>query len=169
MLTLSEVQSVHVQRITACARLPWVHHCPLDSFDDTTLTTFRCPEKIWKRYADDTFILLSKYVARSFLVYVNNINEAIQFIVERENENGEIPFLDCLIKRNAGENQDTIVHKNPANIGRYLTVHFRHSSATKQGLIMGLYLRAVRVCSTPVCLRTEMEMFIDSVKKRLRN
>ncbi len=86
-----------------------------------------------------------KYVARSFLVYVNNINEAIQFIMERENENGEIPFLDCLIKRNAGESLDTIVHKNPTNIGTYLTVHFRHSSATKQGFIKDLFLRAERL------------------------
>ncbi len=81
----------------------------MESFENIAITTFRLPPKIWKRYVDDTFIILSKYVARSFLVNINSINEAIQFTVESENENGELPFLDCLIKRNPYGTLDTTV------------------------------------------------------------
>ncbi len=75
--------------------------------------TFRRPPKIWKRYVDDTFVILSKHAARSFLVHVNNINEAIQFTVDSENGNGQLPFLDCLIKRNPDGTLDTTVYRKP--------------------------------------------------------
>ncbi len=70
----------------------------IENFENIAITTFRHPLKIWKRCVDDTFVIVSKYAALSFLVHISNINEAIQFTVERKNENGELPFLDCLIK-----------------------------------------------------------------------
>ncbi len=121
------------------------------------LTTLRRPPKIWKRYVDDTFVILSKYAARSFLVRIKNINEAIQFTVDSENENGEVPLLDCLIKRNPDGTLDATVYRKLANTGRYPNFHSCHSSATKQGFIKGLFLRAERLCSTPDLLKTEME------------
>ncbi len=111
-----------------------------------------------------------------------HINKAIQFTVESENENGELPFLDCLIERNQDGTLDTTVYRKPTNTGRYLDFHSWHSSATKQGFIKGLLLRAERLCSTPDLLKTEIEriysellsysypkMFIDGVKTRITN
>ncbi len=69
----------------------------MENFENTTLTTFRCPPKIWKRYGNDIIVILSNYVALRLLVHINNRNEAIQFTVESENENGEIPFLDTRV------------------------------------------------------------------------
>ncbi len=94
--------------------------------------TVRRPQ-IWKRYGVDTFVILSKYVACSFLVGVNRINEAIQFSVEIENENGELPFFDCLIERNSGGSLDTTVYKKPTSTGRFLNFHSCHSWE-KQGI-----------------------------------
>ncbi len=71
--------------------------------------------------------------ARSFLGHINNIYEAIQFTVDSENENGELPFLDCLIMRNPDGTPYTTVYRKPTNTGRYLNFHSCHSSATKQG------------------------------------
>ncbi len=82
----------------------------MESFENIPITTFRRPPKIWKWYVDDTFVILSKYVTRSFLVHINNINDAIQFTVGSENENGELPCLDCLIKRNPDGTLDTTVY-----------------------------------------------------------
>ncbi len=64
----------------------------MEIFENIALTTFRHPPKIWKRYVDDKFVILSKYAACSFL------NKAIQFRVDSENEN-ELLYLDCLIKK----------------------------------------------------------------------
>ncbi len=116
------------------------------------------------------------------LGHINNINEAIQFTVDSENENGELPFLDCLSMRNSDGTLDTTVYRKPTNAGRYLNFHSCHSSATKQGFIKGLFLRAERLCSTPDLLKTEMERiysellnnsypkkFIDREKTRIPN
>ncbi len=63
----------------------------MESFENIAITTFRVPPKIWKRYVDDTFVILTNNVARNFVVHINNINNAIQFTVESENEKGELP------------------------------------------------------------------------------
>ncbi len=126
----------------------------MENFENIAITTFRRPPKIWKTYVDGTFVILSKYAARSFLGHINNINEAIQFTVD--SESGELPFLDCLIMRNPDGTLDTTVYRKPTNTGRYLNFHSCHSSATKQGLIKGLFLRAERLYSTPDLLKTVM-------------
>ncbi len=76
----------------------------IENFEKIAIITFRRPPKISKRYADDTFVIVSKYSVRSFLGHSNNINEAIQFTEESENENGELPVLDSLIVSNPGHN-----------------------------------------------------------------
>ncbi len=87
---------------------PVVANIFMENFQNIAITTSRRPPKIWKRYVDDTFVILSKYAARSFLLHVNNINEAIQFTVYSENENGELPLLDCLIMRNPCQDCTTV-------------------------------------------------------------
>ncbi len=81
-------------------------------------------------------------------MHVNRINEASQFTVENETANDELPFLDCLIQRNSDSSLNTTVYKKPTNTVRYLNFHFCHSSATKQGFIKCLFLRANILCST---------------------
>ncbi len=89
---------------------------------------------------------------------------------------------DCLIKRNLDGTLDVTVYRKPTSTGRYLNFYSCHSSATKQGLIKGLFLRAERLCSTPDVLKTEIKRiysellnnsypkkFIDRVKTRVRN
>ncbi len=117
---------------------PVVANIFMESFENIDITTFRRPPKIWKRYVDDNFVILSKYVACSFLAHINNINEAIQLTVENKNENGELPFLECLIKRNPDGPLDTTLYRRPTNTGRYLDFYSCHSSATKQGCMKGL-------------------------------
>ncbi len=97
---------------------------------------------------DDASVVLSEYTARSFLVLITNIDEVIQFTVDRKNENNELPFLDCLIQRKTDGMLDTAMYRKPTNTGRYLNVNFGHSSATKQAFFKALVLRAERLCST---------------------
>ncbi len=40
-------------------------------------------------------------------VHINKTNEAIPSTVDSKHENGEMPFLDCRIKRNTGGTLDT--------------------------------------------------------------
>ncbi len=124
----------------------------MENVENIVISTFLRPPKICKRYVDDTFVILSKYAARS-----SNINEAIQFTVKGENEKAELPSIDCLIKRNSDGTLGTTVYRKPTNTGRYLNFHSCYSSATEQVFIKGFFLRVERLCSTPDLLKTEME------------
>ncbi len=53
---------------------PVVANIFMENFENIAITRFRRPPKIWKRYVDDLFVILSKYSARSFLGHINNIN-----------------------------------------------------------------------------------------------
>ncbi len=110
----------------------------------------------------DASVTLSKYAARSFLAHITNINEIIQFTVDSKNENGELLFLYCLIQRKTDGTLDTTVYSKPTNTGRYLNVRFWHSSATKQGFIKALVLRAERLCSTSDLRKAEMERIFSA-------
>ncbi len=50
---------------------PVVANIFMENFDNIAITRFRRPPKIWKWYVDDTFVILSKYSARSFLGHIS--------------------------------------------------------------------------------------------------
>ena len=66
----------------------WINNCPLD---------FK--PLIYKRYADDTFIVFKDANhAPKFLEYINNKHNNIKFTMESEHQN-KLPFLDLMINK----------------------------------------------------------------------
>ena len=49
-------------------------------------------------FVDDTFVIQQQSHKHLFLDHINNIDPAIRFTVEGNQENGSIPFLDIMIK-----------------------------------------------------------------------
>ena len=58
-----------------------------------------CTSLVTLRYVDDTFTAVHKDGIDDFHEHLNRRNADIQFTKEIE-ENGKIPFLDCLVARN---------------------------------------------------------------------
>ena len=69
----------------------------------------------------------------------------IQFTIENEN-NGSLPFLDTVIIRE-GENIKFKVYRKPTNKDDFVHYLSAHDEKTKSGVLIGFYLRALRVCS----------------------
>ena len=53
------------------------------------------------RYVDDIFVIQQKEHKQTFLEHINKVDPAIKIIVEGNQENGIIPFLDTLAKPEA--------------------------------------------------------------------
>ncbi len=53
---------------------------------------------VWRRYADDKFVLLDRSSVPQFHAHINNQEGSIIFTKEEEDEH-QLPFLDCLISR----------------------------------------------------------------------
>ena len=80
------------------------------------------PDRHWlqfyRRYEDDTFAALhNRKLALEFPERSNNIQPALEFTMEEEN-NGELPFLDLLIKHSSTELLTT-VYRKPTFSGLY--------------------------------------------------
>ena len=107
---------------------------------------------------DDTFIIW-KHGDRQldqFLDHINDLRPTIKFTMEKES-NGELPFLDVLVKKS--ENQITTnVYRKPTHTGQYLNFMSNHSHTTKQGVVRSLLDRANKICNTTEGLHKELEL-----------
>ena len=71
----------------------------MEDVEKRALSTFHSPTKIWKRYVDDTFVIIHKNSIEDFLDHLNTIENSIKFIIEKEADH-TLPFLDTLVRRN---------------------------------------------------------------------
>ena len=71
----------------------------MEDVEKRALSTFHSPPKIWKRYVDDTFVIIHKNSVEDFLDHLNTIENSIKFTIEKEADH-TLPFLDTLVRRN---------------------------------------------------------------------
>ena len=65
---------------------------------ERALATYKRTLPFWLPYVDDTFTAAHEHENDDFHEHLNGQNADIQFTKEIE-ENGKIPFLDCLVTR----------------------------------------------------------------------
>ena len=100
--------------------------------EESTLSTCRQTIPLWLRYVDDTFTAVRKDEIDDFHDHLKEQNADIQFTKEIE-ENGKLPFLDCLVSRDNNELRTT-VQKNQRTPTDYLTNHATTRLHTKPRL-----------------------------------
>ena len=108
---------------------------------------------VWLRYVDDTFTAIHKDEIDAFHDHLNEQNADIQFTKEIE-ENGKLPFLDCLLSRDNNELRTT-VYRKPTHTDRLLDESSYNPTSHKATTIRTLTRRAQLVCDTPDSLRDE--------------
>ena len=90
----------------------------LQNIEEQTLASYKQTIQLWLCYVDDTFTILHKDEIEDFHEHINRQNAHIQFTKEIE-DNGKIPFLDCLVIRDNNSLQTT-VYRKPTHIDRLL-------------------------------------------------
>ena len=81
---------------------PIVANLYMEYLEQKALSTAPNPPKFWGRYVDDTFVIHKEANKQSFLQHINSVDPAIRFTVEDNKEDGSIPFLDTIVKPEAG-------------------------------------------------------------------
>ena len=115
---------------------------------------------LWLRYVDDTFTALHKDEIDDFHEHLNGQNADIQFTKEIE-ENGKIPFLNCLVTRDNNELRTTIYRK-PTHTDRLLDQSSYNPTSHKATTIRTLTRCAQLVCDSPDSLTDEIK-YLDNV------
>ena len=82
----------------------------MQNIEEQALATYMQTVPLWLRNVDDTFTAIHKDGISDFHEHLNRQNVDIQFTKEIE-ENGKIPFLDCLVTRDNNKLKTTIYRK----------------------------------------------------------
>ena len=70
----------------------------MEMFEELALRMATHTPRIWRRYVDDTFCMITKTEVKGFLSHLNSLCPTITFSVEQEVD-GKLPFLDTLLHR----------------------------------------------------------------------
>ena len=122
------------------------------------------PHALWVRYVDDiTLVIAVRVVTEDLVARLNAIHPCIQFTYDEE-QDGKLPVLDVMIKRNENHEPRFAVYRKPTHKDDYIHYLSAHSERVKSGVIIGLFLRALRICS-PEFLDDEFKHVIQAFKR----
>ena len=99
------------------------------------------------RYTDDILLIYPQDLdLHSITDRLNNVEPSIKFTYELES-NSTLPFLDLLHIRNINKLEFKVYCK-PTCKNDHIHFYSHHNNNTKTGIIIGFYLRALRICSS---------------------
>ena len=115
---------------------------------------------VWLRYVDDVLAVLpARTDVQALLQRLNAVHPTIKFTVEEERDE-QLPFLDTVIHRKY-DNPLFSVYRKPTNKDDFIHFFSAHNRKTKEGVVIGFFLRALRVCS-PEFLEDEVNHVITA-------
>ena len=106
----------------------------MDSFEEQAISTSSYKPRIWKRYGNDTFIIIHRRSVHSFLPHLNNHQPSIRFTMETENDN-KLAFLDTAVSREPDGHLTTSVYKKPTHTDQLLCVRFTPPAISKTRIL----------------------------------
>ena len=136
---------------------PIVANLFMEDLEVKALSTAPTPPTLWKRFVDDTFIIIKKSSKESFLQHLNSVDDNIHFTCEEPNEDGSIAFLDMLITPDQNGRLNTSVYRKLTHTDQYLHWDSHHAISSKYSVVGTLFHRARTVCSTPGGLQKEIK------------
>ena len=139
---------------------PIVANIYMEHFETKALETAPHPPSLWKRFVDDTFVILDTTHKEEFFQHINGIEEKIQFTAENTRADGSLPFLDTLVKAKGDGNLSTSIYRKPTHTNQYLQWNSHHAIANKYSVINSLLHRAKNICSNLDQLDEEL-IYID--------
>ncbi|XP_077513050.1 uncharacterized protein LOC144124283 [Amblyomma americanum] len=119
------------------------------------LNSFSPQPKIFVWYVDDCFAIIKKDVLFDFTAHLNSTERAVQFTVEKE-ENGQLPFLDVLVKRSQSM-LSSKVYRESTHTGCYPHFHSFHPASHKRSVVASLFLQANRICTEPEDVKADRQ------------
>ena len=102
----------------------------------------------WRRFVDDTWIVIPEQNVDKFVSFINTIENSINFTVEREDENRSLPFLDVLVTRNLRDHCFRVaMYSKPTQSDRYLPFSSHNPVCHKRSVVKCLTKRSAILSS----------------------
>ena len=137
----------------------------MEDFEVKAINTAQNPPKMWKRYVDNTCVILDSARKEEFLQHINSVDPHIQFTVEDAKPDGSILFLDTIVMPQPDESIKTTVVRKPTHTDMYLHWDRYHHQSAKFSVINTLRHRAKTVCSTSQLLKEEENHLHNALRR----
>ena len=144
---------------------PIVANLFMEDFKIKAIQTAKNPPKMWKRYVDDTCVILSSASKDEFFHHINSIDPRIQFTAEDSKPDGSVPFLDSLVMPQSDGSIKTTLLRKPTHTDMYLHWGSYHHLSAKYSVINTLRHRAKTVCSTKQLLTEEEDHLYNALRR----
>ena len=152
----------------------------MEELETKSLQTFEPGVKVWKRYVDDTFVVLKKEHVGALYRHLNDQFHGVEFTVEEEKQ-GSLAFLDVEVRRTRDGSIETAVFRKETHTDKYLDFTSHHSTQHKESVVRALVQRgqlfqsdeAGRISETKHIQRTLQfnnypKRFIDKTRRKLQ-
>ena len=127
----------------------------MQAYERTAITTALHPPKVWERFVDDVYSILKRtHLETFFFHHINNLHQNITFTMEEES-NGELAFLDILLKRNNGEIY-VLVYRKTTHTDQYLHYSSHHQTNCKESVFSSFFNRAYSIMTNKDDLHKEI-------------
>ena len=146
---------------------PIVANLFMENFEVKAINTAQYPPKMWKRYVDDTCVILDSAGKEEFLNHINSLDPHIQFTSEDAKPDGSIPFLDTIVMPQSDGSLKTTVYRRPTHTDIYFHWDSYHHLSVNFSVINTLRHRAKTVCSNSQLLQDE-EDHLNKVLRRCK-
>ena len=110
-------------------------------------------QKVWERFVDVYSILKCMHL-ENFFHHINNLHQSIKFTIEEEG-NGELVFLDTLLKQNNGEISVLLVYRKLTHTDQYLNYSSHHQISCKEYIVSSLFNRPYSIITNKDNLHKE--------------
>ena len=109
----------------------------------TAITMALHTPKVWERFVDGVYSIFKRTHLGNFFHHIKNLHQNVKFTLEEES-NGELVFLEILLKRNNGE-ISVLVYRKPIHTDQYLHYSSHHQTNCKESVVSSLFDRAYSV------------------------
>ena len=90
----------------------------MQAHEHTAISTALHPQKVWEQFVDDVYSIPKRTHLENVFYHINNLYQNIKFTMA-EGSNGELAFLDTLLKQNNGK-IFVLVYRKPTHTDQYL-------------------------------------------------
>ena len=121
-------------------------------FEKQALASAPYAPKIWKRYVDDTFTILSRDKVDSFLQHEQSATDDPLYCRDWGRQLDTIPFLDTSVTKDSDRYFSISVYRKATRTDQYLAYDSHHTQSVKRGSVKYLYDLSKQLITKPTMI-----------------
>ena len=104
----------------------------MEDFEIKAINSAVDPPREWKRFVDDTSVVIDSVRKENFLEHINNMDPHIQFTSEDAKPDGSLSFLDTIVLPQPDNSLLTSIYRKPMHRHRFVPAVRQSSSPVSQ-------------------------------------